>query len=121
MARSLLDLPQLYEQLEMLLRRFGVPVRCEPFDPRLFGDLTVQGGMCRLHGANVVLIDARAPLPDRVAVLAGVLAEFDLEGVYIQPQVRRSIECRSQHVRTPQIAPVIPIERARAVRSRATR
>ncbi len=113
-----MDLPQLYDQLESLLKRLQIPVRCEPFDARLFGDLTVQGGLCRLRGASVVLIDARAPMADRVAVLAGVLATFDLEGVYVAPQVRGLIEWHGQQGRPPRLAQVIPIERARGARSR---
>jgi hypothetical protein len=107
-----LDLPHVYEQLEALLVRLGVPVRCEPFDARVFNDLNAHGGLCRLKGSTIVLIDARAPLPDRVAVLAEVLAGFDLDGVYIAPQIRKLIEACGLQTEEP-MADVIPIHRAR--------
>jgi len=108
-----LDLPHVYEQLEALLVRLGVPVRCEPFDPRVFHDLNAHGGMCTLKGSTMVLIDANAPLPDRVAVLAGVLAGFDLEGIFIAPQIRKVIEAQGLQPEG-QLAEVIPIHRGRS-------
>lgn len=106
------DLPHVFEQLEALLGRLGVPVRCEPFDARVFNDLNAHGGLCKLKGATMVLIDARAPVADRVAVLAGVLAGFDLEGVYIAPQLRKLIEAHGLPPEEP-LAEVIPIRRGR--------
>jgi hypothetical protein len=106
------DLPHIYEQLEALLVRLGVPVRCEPFDARMFNDVNAHGGLCKVKGSSMVLIDARAPVPDRVAVLAGVLAGFDLEGIYIAPQVRKVIEAHGLQPEEP-LAEVIPIRRAR--------
>jgi hypothetical protein len=108
-----MDPPQVYEQLEALLQRLGIPVRCEPFDVRTFGDLNVQGGICRVRGAAVVLVDARAPVVERVAVLAGVLAAFDLDEVFMPPQIRKLIEAHAEEPQEP-LAEVIPIGRGRA-------
>ncbi|MBI5536658.1 MAG: hypothetical protein HY898_28320 [Deltaproteobacteria bacterium] len=107
-----MDLPQVYEQLEALLFRLGIPVRCEPFDARLFGDLNVQGGLCKLRGSNVVVVDSRAPVADRVGVLAQILASFDLEGVYLPPQIRDLIAAHAAQMDAP-LAEVIPFDRAR--------
>ena len=107
-----MDLPQLYEQLETLLIRLGIPVRCEPFDSKLFGDLNVQGGLCRLRGSSMVVVDSRAPVADRVGVLAQVLASFDLEGVYMPPQVRELIAAHAAELDGP-MAEVIQLFRAR--------
>ncbi len=90
-----MELPRIYEHLEALLARLDVPVRTEPFDARLFGDLGVRGGICAVRGRRVVLVDARAPLADRVGVLAGVLASFDLSDMYVPPQVREIIEAHA--------------------------
>jgi hypothetical protein len=88
------DPERCYEALETLLGRLGVRVRCEPFDPRLFGDLGARGGLCRIRRERVVLVDANLGLAERVGVLAGALARFDLEAVYVPPKLREIIESR---------------------------
>lgn len=87
-----MDLPKLYEQMETLLARLGVQVRTEPFDPKVFNELSARGGYCTLRGDYVVLVDAHAPLVDRATILACVLADFDLDAVFMAPQVRQYIE-----------------------------
>lgn len=83
---------RLYQHLEELLRRLGVPVRPEVFDAHLFGDLSSKGGLCRLRGRSVVLVDAAAPLVERLAVLASAAATLDTESVFVLPAVREVIE-----------------------------
>jgi hypothetical protein len=107
-----LELPQVYECLESVLGRLGVAVRSEPFDPRMFGNLGAHGGMCRVHGSCVVLVDSHAPIADRVAVLAQVLSGFDLSDVYLPPQVRDLIDSQGSD-RAPRMAQVIPLRKAR--------
>lgn len=74
-----------------MLERLEVPVRCEAFDSRVFGDLATSGGLCTVRGRRVVLVDARNPLVERVAVLAQAAAQLDTEAVFIAPAVRRAI------------------------------
>jgi len=83
---------RLHQHLEELLARLGVVVRSESFDPRVFGDNSSRGGLCRLHDRTVVLVDARAPLVERVAVLAAAAACLDTESVFVPPAVREVIE-----------------------------
>ena len=83
---------RLYQYLEELLFRLGVPVRSEAFDPRMFGDLSSKGGLCRVRGSTVVLVDAHAPLVERVAVLATAAASLDIERIFVMPAVRDVIE-----------------------------
>lgn len=89
---ALLDQQHVYEHLKVLLERLGIAVRCESFDRHLFGDLSARGGMCMLNGKRVVMIDEGAPLAERVAVLAQAAGGFDLDGVYLPPQVRDLVE-----------------------------
>ncbi len=82
---------RLYQALEDLLARLGTPVRSETFDPRVFGDLSSTGGLCRVNDCTVVLVDATAPLVDRIAVLAAAAASLDIDSVYVIPAVREVI------------------------------
>ena len=99
-----LEQARLFQELEALLARLGVPVRTESFDPRMFGDLSSRGGLCRLHGATVVLVDARAPMVDQIAVLAEAASQLDTDSIYTPPAVREVIET---HRRTPKPKPVV--------------
>jgi len=83
---------RVYQQLEELLARLGVPVRAEAFDPRMFGDLSSKGGLCRLHGRTVVVVDSTAPLVERVTILAAAAASLDTESVYVLPAIRDVID-----------------------------
>jgi hypothetical protein len=76
-------------EFEALASRLGILVRVEPFDDALSGR---RGGLCRVRGQPLVLMDDSLPLADRIAVLATALADFDLEGVYVSPLVRARIE-----------------------------
>ncbi len=78
-----MDPEDVLRELEALAGRLGVLVRFEPFDLDLG-----KGGLCRLRGRPLVVIDARLPLLDRIAVLSQALACFDLEAVYLPPLLR---------------------------------
>ncbi len=75
-------------ELEALAGRLGIPIRAESFDLRVMAG---AGGLCWLRGRPVIVVDAGAPLMDRVAVVASALAEFDLETLYISPLLRARI------------------------------
>lgn len=86
-----MELPRLYEELTSAARKVGILVRTEPFDPAVPEKQGGRGGLCRLRGKWIILIDARAPLVDRIAAVASALSEVDLEEVYLPPVVRATI------------------------------
>ena len=53
---------------------------------------TLGGGLCIVRGEALVLIDQRAPLPDRLLALAPALVELQSETVYMAPEARELIE-----------------------------
>jgi len=57
----------------------GVEVRIEPFALALSG----KGGLCRIEGRLVVLVDARLSVLEQAGVLGEALADVDLEGIAI--------------------------------------
>jgi hypothetical protein len=79
---------RLLDELLTVARRLGIEVRVEPFR----GGVRSPGGLCRLRGRVLVLIDQRLGVFDRTRTLAEALSELDVEGVYLTPEARRIIE-----------------------------
>jgi UDP-N-acetylmuramate dehydrogenase len=78
----------LLDELARVAARLGVQVRIEPFEsPPARG-----GGRCLVDGREIILLDARAPLGDRVGALAAALAGLDLDDVYVTPEARDRVE-----------------------------
>jgi len=50
-----------------------------------------SGGLCRLRGQPIILVDESLGPRDRIAVLAQALGSFDLDDVYLPPLVRVTI------------------------------
>lgn len=77
------------DQLEALAYSLGIEVRYErmPQD-----DVPISGGLYRLKGKNVIVVDARAAAKDRVRTLVQALKPFDLSNVYIRPALRELLE-----------------------------
>ncbi len=87
-----MQLATLLDELSRVAERLELDVRSEPLEPRLEGRDYGRGGLCVLRGRRVILLDSRAPLPDRIAVLAAALAAFDVEALHMPPLVRATIE-----------------------------
>ncbi len=83
-----MDNQPLFDELLHAAERLGVAVRMEPFEtPAIMG-----GGLCVVRGENLVLIDQRAPLLDRIRALVRALVELQSETVYMAPEARELIE-----------------------------
>ena len=61
-----------------------VDVRIERFEHPLAG----KGGLCRIEGVLVVLVDAKLGAPEQAGVIGEALAELDLEGIAMPAAVR---------------------------------
>lgn len=59
-----------------LAERAGVEIRIEPFE----AILGKKGGLCRIEGRPVILVDARLALLDQVGVVGQALGALDLGG-----------------------------------------
>jgi UDP-N-acetylmuramate dehydrogenase len=81
-------------------------VRVEPFETPAAGG----GGLCIVRGRQLVLLDARAVLPDRVRALARALARLPVEAVYMAPEAREAIEAMSAGAGPPvEATPLAPL------------
>jgi hypothetical protein len=90
-----MDLGQLYQELLSTARKMGVEVRAEAFDPGLSDAARPRGGLCAIRGKQLILVDARGSLPDRIATVAGALSQMDLESVFLPPCARRTKKARN--------------------------
>jgi hypothetical protein len=86
-----MQLGRLLEELNRAAERAGIQVRSEVFDPNLSDVKRPRGGLCTLRGVRLILVDAKLPLPERIATLATALAEVDLEHLFLPPIVRATI------------------------------
>jgi hypothetical protein len=79
---------RLLEELLGVARKLGVEVRMQPFRAAVRS----AGGLCRLRGRIIVLIDQHADPYEKARTLADALGEFDLEQVYLAPEARALVE-----------------------------
>ena len=101
-----MDDRELLDELVRVATRLGVEVRIEPFEtPPARG-----GGRCLVEGREVILLDARAPLGDRVGALASALSDLDLDDVYVTPEARDRVEeARDARVQAREGVPLGPL------------
>jgi len=86
-----MDDDAIIEQLEQLAESFGIEIRYEPI--RLDDDLTnVKGGLCRVNGEYVLIINSDATAKDKIRTLAKALRHFDLDKIYIRPAIRELLD-----------------------------
>jgi hypothetical protein len=76
-------------ELEALAARLGVAVRAEAFSKGL---LEGRGGLCWVDGKALVVMDEKLPVPDRIAVIAGALAELELDSSQVPLFLLQTIE-----------------------------
>jgi hypothetical protein len=94
--------------LEALAARLGIPVRHEAM-ARGVPRGRSRGGLCRLRGQPLILVDGSLGAPERVAILAEALSNFDLDGIYLPPEVRAIIRAHG----TGRVLEPRPLARAR--------
>ena len=75
--------------LEELAHNLGVEVRYESME----GDNTFStGGMCRIRGKQVIIVNQKAAAADKLRTLVKALKSFDLAQVYLKPVLRDLLE-----------------------------
>jgi len=75
--------------LEELAQRIGLKIRCEPIPEE---EILVTGGLCRIRGEPVVLINRKTTRKERIDVFIQAIRKFDLAGIYILPAIRKLLE-----------------------------
>jgi hypothetical protein len=80
-----LDERSLLGQLEDLARGLGIEVRYEMLKRE--GAFT-QGGLCRLKGQYLLLVNSKATNREKIEALAMAVNRFDLSQVFMKPGLR---------------------------------
>ncbi len=57
-----------------------------------FGGELGAGGLCKVKGEWRLIIDKRATPSERVAMVAGALASFPLDDLFLAPEARELVE-----------------------------
>lgn len=89
-----------------LAGRLGVEVRVEPFELRIAG----RGGLCRVEGRTVILVDAKLAKVDQIGVVGEALGA--LRPLDVPAPLCSYLERGHGRVRT--LVPLRPLARARA-------
>ncbi len=86
-----MDENTIIEQLEELIKSFGIEIRHEAIkqDEDL---VNIAGGLCLLRGAYVLIINSKATTMDRIRALATALKHFDLDHIYLRPVFRELLD-----------------------------
>ena len=88
MYAAVMGPPEILRELSALADRLGVDLRFEA----LGGTTEGRGGLCRIHGHAVIVVERELPILEKIDVLTGALSRFDLEKVYMPPELRARLE-----------------------------
>lgn len=83
-----MEIDKVLFELVGLAERVGLEVRFVRFDRRV---IEGPGGVCKVRDRHVVMIDAHAPFPEQVAVLAKALATRNVHTTFIDALLRKRI------------------------------
>lgn len=92
-ARTVEEPSPLLERLKEIAAASGLDVREE----RLLREVgySVRSGVCRVDDQEVLLLDKNATPAERIEAICGVLQGRDLDAVFIEPELRRTIGGRA--------------------------
>ncbi len=75
-------------ELEALAHQLGVEIRYEA----LTGEIFSPGGMCRIRGRQVIMVNKHGSVREKTTILTRALRRFDLSGIYLKPALRELLE-----------------------------
>ncbi len=84
-----MDENTLLGQLEELAQSLGIEIRYEALKRE--GSF-FPGGLCRLKGEYVLILNSAATVSDKIQTLAKSVNRFDLSKVYLRPGLRDFLE-----------------------------
>lgn len=76
-------------QLEGLAHTLGIQVRYEKI---IEDEMSSAGGLCRIKGEWVIIINSGATINEKIQTLAKSLKTFDLNNIYVRPALRELLE-----------------------------
>jgi hypothetical protein len=95
MKKSELKLEGLLSQLEELTESLGIKIRYEKIVKE---GSYFSGGLCKIKGEDVVIINSKAAVEDKIEILSDALRTFDLSQVFIKPAIREFLGQNSMEI-----------------------
>ena len=86
-----MDENTIIDQLEELIKSFGVQIRHEAIKQDE-DSVKVVGGLCLLRGEYVLIINSKATIEDKIRALGMALKHFDHEKIYKLPVLRELLD-----------------------------
>ncbi len=83
-----MDPKVLLSELLCTCKALGLAIRDEPMKVPAS---RLAGGLVRLRGADVVIVDSSAPVVDRIAAVADALCELAVAPLHLSPEARQAI------------------------------
>lgn len=83
---------ELLQHLEEIAEKLAVKVQQVNLRKDYYN---LKSGLCKVRGENRIIVDKHLHLSEKIDVLIDALGDFDLEGLYINPYVRRLFEKHS--------------------------
>jgi len=75
-------LEELAEKLDILVRDENINIE----------ESSSPGGLCRVEGKQVVILNSKATVKEKIQVMITALHQFDLTQMYIKPVIRELLE-----------------------------
>lgn len=84
-----MDARTVLSHLEAVADQLGVEVRYEPMEAET---ALSPGGLCRIRGKQVIIVNSKAPSGDQIGTLVKALRRLDLSRIYLKPGIRDLLE-----------------------------
>jgi hypothetical protein len=85
MKRSGMDEKDILDQLEELAKTLGIKIRYEQLQKE---GTFFPGGLCKVKGENILIINSKSGMDDKIETLTKAVISFDLSRVYMRPALR---------------------------------
>jgi len=76
---------RLLQELEEIAEKLSISVQ---YDDLMGIDFRAKGGLCKLRGKNVIIMDRKTPPRERIDLLVRALSQFDLSSISMKPYLR---------------------------------
>lgn len=84
-----MDEETLFQLLMELMEKLSIEVVHKNLHDEEF---KIAGGLCKVQGKNILIIDIREPLKEQITLLARTLSGCNLDDLFVPPILRDIIE-----------------------------
>jgi hypothetical protein len=92
MKKNSVEDENLLGHLEELANSLNIEVRYEQMQKE---GAFFPGGLCKVKGEEIIIINSKATIDDKIAILSKTLSTFDLGQIYIRPALREFLSGHS--------------------------